>query len=330
MGYTGKRVLVTGAGGFVGSHLVETLVNAGARVTAFVHYNARSDLGNLAHVAEPSLRDVEVVFGDVRDPFMVQRVVRSQEVVFHLAALIGIPYSYHAPQSYVETNVHGTLNVVQAALEAGVARVVQTSTSEVYGTAQYVPIDEKHPLHPQSPYAASKVGADSMAQSYYLSFGLPVAVIRPFNTFGPRQSARAVIPTILAQLATGRKTLRIGSLSPVRDFTFVKDLARAFMLIGECDAAVGSVTNIGTGKGVTVEDVIDCCAKLAGQPPRVEVDDSRIRPQQSEVERLVCDNSKAAALLPWQPQYSLEAGLAETLEFVRANAKSYQPQRYAI
>jgi NAD dependent epimerase/dehydratase len=330
MAYTGRKVLVTGAGGFVGSHLVEELVDAGARVTALVHYNARSDLGNLAH-ADPALRDqVDVVFGDVRDPFMVQRIVKSQDVVFHLAALIGIPYSYHAPQSYVETNVHGTLNVVQAALEAGVGRVVHTSTSEVYGTAQYVPIDEKHPLHPQSPYAASKVGADSMAQSYYLSFGLPVATIRPFNTFGPRQSARAVIPTILSQLVAKQKTLRLGSLSPVRDFTFVKDLVRAFLLIGEEEKAVGTVTNVGTGQGVTVQEIIDSCCKITGARPQIEVDDSRIRPQQSEVERLVCNNTRAAGMLHWEPRHSLERGLRATFEFIAAHAGVYQPQRYAI
>lgn len=330
MAYAGKQALVTGAGGFVGSHLVEELVNAGARVTALVHYNARSDLGNLAHVDLALRNQIEVVFGDVRDPFMVQKVVKSQDVVFHLAALIGIPYSYHAPQSYVETNVHGTLNVVQAALEAGVGRVVHTSTSEVYGTAQYVPIDEKHPLHPQSPYAASKVGADSMAQSYFLSFGLPVATIRPFNTFGPRQSARAVIPTILSQLVTKQKTLRIGSLSPVRDFTFVKDLVRAFLLIGEDEKAVGTVTNIGTGAGVTIQEIVDTCCEITAVRPQIEVDDARVRPQQSEVERLVCNNAEAAGMLHWKPQHSLEQGLRATLEFIEAHADIYQPRRYTI
>jgi NAD dependent epimerase/dehydratase len=330
MEYAGKKVVVTGAGGFVGSHLVEELVNAGARVTALVHYNARSDIGNLAHIPTAARDATEIVFGDVRDPFLVQRVVKSQDVVFHLAALIGIPYSYHAPQSYVQTNIDGTLNVVQASLEAGVGRVVHTSTSEVYGTAQYVPIDEKHPLHPQSPYAASKVGADSMAQSYFLSFGLPVATIRPFITFGPRQSARAVIPTILSQLVSKQKSLRIGSLSPIRDFTFVKDLVRAFLLIGEEEKAVGTVTNVGTGKGVTIQEIVDCCCEITGAHPQIEVDDDRIRPEQSEVERLVCDNSRAAAILNWKPQHSLEHGLQATLEFIAANAAIYQPRRYAI
>lgn len=330
MAYKDKKVLVTGAGGFVGSHLVEELNGAGARVTAFVHYNARNDEGNLAHVSPARRDEAEIVFGDIRDPFMVQRVVRGHDVVFHLAALIGIPYSYHAPQSYVETNIHGTLNVVQAALEAGVGRVVHTSTSEVYGTAQYVPIDEKHPLRPQSPYAASKVGADSMAQSYFLSFGLPVATIRPFNAFGPRQSARAVIPTILSQLVSKQKTLRIGSLEPMRDFTFVKDLVRAFLAVGESPDAIGQVTNVGSGKGVTIREVVDICCGLTGQRPQIEVDDHRIRPEHSEVERLVCDNSRAASAIRWQPQHSLEDGLAATLEFVETHTGIFQPQRYAI
>jgi NAD dependent epimerase/dehydratase len=330
MGYKDKKVLVTGAGGFIGSHLVEALAGAGAHVTAFVHYNARSDEGNLAHL-EPSLRQsIDIVFGDVRDSFMIHRTVRGHDIIFHLAALIGIPYSYHAPQSYVDTNIHGTLNVVQAALEAGAGRVVHTSTSEVYGTAQYVPIDENHPLHPQSPYAASKVGADCVAQSYHLSFGLPVATIRPFNTFGPRQSARAVIPTILSQLVAKRKSLRIGSLTPIRDFTFVKDLVRGFLAVGESQDAVGQVTNVGSGKGVTIGEVVDICCRLAGQRPQVEADDHRIRPEHSEVERLVCDNSRAAATLHWQPQQSLEDGLAETLKFVESHAGAFQPQRYAI
>ena len=330
MAYNGKKVLVTGAGGFVGSHLVEALVAAGAEVTAFVHYNARADCGNLIYASAATRDKIKIVYGDVRDPFMMQKAVRSQEVVFHLAALIGIPYSYHAPQSYVETNINGTLNLVQAALDGGVKRFVQTSTSEVYGTAQYVPIDEKHPLHPQSPYAASKVGADSMALSYWLSFGLPVALIRPFNTFGPRQSARAVIPTILSQLASGRTSLRLGSLTPVRDFTFVKDLARAFLLVGSCDDAIGTVTNVGTGTGVSIGELVECCARVSGQQPQIEVDDDRIRPENSEVERLLCDNSKAKSLLAWEPQDSLEAGLAETFEFIRTHAANYQPQRYAI
>lgn len=330
MGFDGRKVLVTGAGGFIGSHLVEELVGAGARVTAFVHYNARSDVGNLAYV-DAAVRDgVEIVFGDVRDPFMVRKAMQSQEVVFHLAALIGIPYSYHAPHSYVETNIHGTLNVVQAALDAGVSRVVQTSTSEVYGTAQYVPIDERHPLQGQSPYAASKIGADHLALSYFLSFGLPVALIRPFNTFGPRQSARAVIPTILSQLVRRCEVVRIGSLDPVRDFTYVKDTARAFLAVAESDAAVGEVTNVGSGTGVTIGELLDRCCALVGHRPALEAEASRIRPERSEVMRLLCNNEKAARLLGWRPQCSLDEGLRHTWKFVEAHAEIFRPERYSI
>jgi len=330
MGYNGKRVLVTGAGGFIGSHLAEELVTAGAQVTAFVHYNARGDTGNLGYLSAPIRDGAEVVLGDVRDPFMVRSVARSQDIVFHLAALIGIPYSYHAPHSYVETNVHGTLNVLQAALEAGVGRVVHTSTSEVYGTALYVPIDEKHPLQPQSPYAASKVAADSMAMSYFLSFGLPVATIRPFNTFGPRQSARAVIPTILSQLVRRLKVVTIGSLDPVRDFTYVKDIVRAFMIVAESDAAVGQVTNVGSGKAVTIKELLDHCCRITGHQPAIHADETRVRPERSEVMRLLCDNTKAADTLGWRPKVPFEEGLKHTLEFVAQHPELFRPERYAI
>jgi len=330
MDVRGKKVLVTGAGGFIGSHLIEELVLGGAQVRAFVHYNARSDIGNLAHVA-PEVRDqMEIVFGDVRDPFMVRKAVQSQDVVFHLAALIGIPYSYHAPHSYVETNVHGTLNVMQAALEAGVTRVVHTSTSEVYGTAQYVPIDEAHPLQTQSPYSATKVGADSMAWSYYLSFGLPVAIIRPFNAFGPRQSARAIIPTIFSQLVARSETLRVGSLTPLRDFNYVKDLARAFVALAAADAAVGEVTNVGSGEEVTIAELVEQCCAIAGYRPRLEVEAARVRPERSEVMRLWCDNSKVTKITGWHPQGSLAAGLRATFEFVAAHSHLFEPRRYAV
>jgi len=330
MGYAGKKVLVTGASGFIGSHLVEALVAAGAQVTAFVHYNARSDAGNLNDVSAGTRDGMEIVFGDVRDPFMVNKVVRSHAVVFHLAALIGIPYSYHAPQSYVETNVHGTLNVMQAALEAGVEKVLHTSTSEVYGTARYVPIDEAHPLQPQSPYAASKVGADAMALSYHASFGLPVALIRPFNAFGPRQSARAVIPTILSQLVLHVDALRVGALDPIRDFTYVKDLALAFLAVADATDAVGTVTNIGSGTGITIQELVDRCCALVGHRPPIAVDEARIRPEHSEVMRLLCDNSRAATVVRWEPRWTFDAGLAETLDFVRAHPQSFQPARYTI
>ncbi len=330
MQIAGKKALVTGAGGFIGSHLVEALVHAGAEVCAFVHYNARSDIGNLVHVDAAVRKEVEILFGDVRDPFMVKKAVQSRAAVFHLAALIGIPYSYHAPHSYVETNVHGTLNVLQAALEAGVERLVHTSTSEVYGSALYVPIDEKHPLQAQSPYSATKVGADSLANSYFLSFGLPVATLRPFNAFGPRQSARAIIPTILSQLAIKEPRLRLGSLAPIRDFNFVKDLARAFIAIAQADTAVGQVTNVGSGTCVTMEQLVDLCCDLAGYRPQVDVEEERLRPQHSEVLRLQCDNSKMMQSTGWQAQYSLSEGLQETLRFIHDHPQLFQPGRYAI
>lgn len=316
MSYADVRVLVTGGGGFIGSHLVEELAGAGARVTAFVHYNSRRDRGNLVHLDPALLERVEVVFGDVRDAFLVDRVVAGHEVVFHLAALIGVPYSCHAPQSYLDTNVHGTLNVLQAALRAGVGRVVVMSSSEVYGTAQYVPIDERHPLQAQSPYAASKIGAESMAMSYWASLGLPVAIVRPFNTYGPRQSRRAVIPAILAQLARRAPVLRTGATAPSRDFTYVTDTARGLAAIGAGADAVGTVTNLGSGSEVTIGELIARCCALAGYQPRIETDPERARPERGEVMRLLCDPSRAARTVDWRPRVSLDEGLAQTFAFL--------------
>lgn len=329
MGWENERALVTGAGGFIGSHLVEELVQRGARVTALVHYNARSARGNLDFLPAGMRNQIEVVFGDVRDPFSVNRVVRSQSVVFHLAALIGIPYSYHAPHSYVETNIHGTLNVLQAAIEHG-ARVVQTSTSEVYGSALYVPIDEQHPLQPQSPYSASKIGSDSLAISYHRSFELPVTIVRPFNAFGPRQSARAIIPTILSQLARRAPRLRLGSLTPSRDFTYVADLARAFVAAAECEAAVGQVTNFGTGRGVTIGELVEKCCAIADHFPEIEVEESRIRPEASEVTRLLCNNTRAVDLTGWRPQVSFDDGLRRVFEFITDHPPLFAGDHYAI
>lgn len=329
MSLHGKRVLVTGAGGFIGSHLTEALVQAGARTRALVHYNSRGDWG-LLNQLDRDVRDaVEVVLGDVRDRTGVRKAVEGCEVVFHLAALITIPYSYHAPQSYVETNVIGTLNVLEACRDCGVARLVHTSTSEVYGTAQYTPIDERHPLHAQSPYAATKIGADQLAYSYFASFGTPVVIVRPFNTFGPRQSARAVIPTIIMQALAGGE-IKLGSTSPVRDFLFVADTARGFMAAAEADNVCGEVINLGTGRGVTVAGVVEMVGARLDRKLTVRPADERQRPEKSEVYELVCSAAKAAERMGWRPEVGLDEGLARTIAWIDAHRDHYRPERYAI
>jgi NAD dependent epimerase/dehydratase len=330
IGYAGKRVLVTGAGGFIGSHLCEALVEEGARVRAFVRYNGRGDLGHLESLPGATRAAIEVRAGDVRDSRFVREAVSGCERVFHLAALIGIPYSYEAPDSYVGTNVGGTLNLLEAAREARVARVVHTSTSEVYGTARYTPIDEAHPLQPQSPYSASKIGADCLAESYHRSFGLPVVILRPFNTYGPRQSARAVIPTIASQLLAGRETVELGSLHPVRDLTFVTDTVRAFLLAGARDGVVGQVINVGHGEGISVGDLARLIMRAVGREVPMVTADERVRPEASEVQRLVAGAERAHTLLGWEPRVSLRAGLAATIEYVRARPSAYQAERYAV
>jgi NAD dependent epimerase/dehydratase len=324
-----REVLVTGAGGFIGSHLVEELVRAGASVRAMVRYNGRSDLGMLAALP-PEVRDsLEIVHGDVTDPFYVRRMVEGIDTVFHLAALIAIPYSYVAPAYYVSVNVSGTLNVLEAVRELETPRMVHTSTSETYGTAQYTPIDERHPLQPQSPYSASKIGADCMAESFYRSFGTPVATIRPFNTYGPRQSARAVIPTIAAQLVAGRDEIVLGDLRPVRDLTYVKDTARGFMAVAAEDSCVGRVTNIGNGKGITIGELARLVAETAGRPEIAIVEDvKRLRPAKSEVFELVADATYARTHCGWKPQVSLREGLAEVVEYVRENLHRFDVDRY--
>jgi NAD dependent epimerase/dehydratase len=327
--WEGRRVLVTGAGGFIGSHLVESLVREGASVRALVRYNGRSDIGMLAAV-DPEVRsELELVHGDVADPFYVRGIVDGMETVFHLAALIAIPYSYVAPASYVSVNVIGTLNVLQAVQDRGVHRMVHTSTSETYGTARYVPIDEQHPLQPQSPYSASKIGADCMAESFYRSFGTPVATIRPFNTYGPRQSARAVVPTIATQVLGGRDEIRLGSLQPVRDLTFVSDTARAFLAVGEAADCVGQVTNIGNGKGITVGELAHLIAEIAGRPDvQIVTDSDRIRPENSEVFELVADTTMAKKRCGWEPEVSLRDGLAEVVEYIGDNLGLFEVDRY--
>jgi NAD dependent epimerase/dehydratase len=324
-----RKVLVTGAGGFIGSHLVEHLVRAGAEVRAMVRYNGRSEIGALGALDEQSLHSVEIIYSDVTDPFAVRRAVAGVDVVFHLAALIAIPYSYVAPASYTLTNVIGTLNVVEAVRELAIPRMIQTSTSEVYGTARYVPIDESHPLQAQSPYSASKIGADAVAEAFHRAFGTPVATIRPFNTYGPRQSARAVIPTIAAQVVAGRDRVVLGDLRPIRDLTYVEDTVRAFMRIADADACVGQVTNVGSGGGVTIGELAHLIAEIAGRSGIEIVEDSaRIRPPESEVMELVADTSRARRLMDWEPSVSLRDGLAGTIEYVAANLARYDVDRY--
>jgi NAD dependent epimerase/dehydratase len=327
--WQGRKVLVTGAGGFIGSHLVELLVRGGADVRALVRYNGRSDLGMLAAV-DPEVRAaVEIVHGDITDPFYVREIARGRDAVFHLAALIAIPYSYTAPAYYVDVNVTGTLNVLQAVRDLEIPRMVHTSTSETYGTAQYTPIDERHPLQPQSPYSASKIGADAMAESFHRSFGTPVATIRPFNTYGPRQSARAVIPTIAAQVVSGRDRIVLGDLRPVRDLTYVEDTARGFLAVAAADECLGSVTNIGSGKGITIGDLARLIAEVAGRPDLPIVEDTqRLRPAKSEVYELIADATLARKRTGWEPRVDLREGLARVVEYVRANLDRYDVDRY--
>ncbi len=325
-----KRVLVTGAGGFIGSHLVEALVRRGARVRAFVHYNSRNDWGQLERVPRSVLGNTEVVAGDVRDPFFVRTAVEGCEVVFHLAALIPIPYSYQAPQSFVETNVLGTLNVLEACRAVGVARMVHTSTSETYGTAERVPMDETHPLHAQSPYAASKIGADTLVESYVRSYGVPAVTVRPFNTYGPRQSARAVIPAIATQTLARRKRIALGSLTPVRDFNYVSDTVRGFLSVAELDDASGEVFNVGTGKGVAIGEVGRAIIDLCGNGARLVRDEQRVRPGSSEVMHLICDSSKLRTCTSWRPQVSLHEGLERTVEFVARHLGAYKADLYNV
>lgn len=323
----GAKVLVTGAGGFIGSHLVEVLARRGAKVTAMVHYDARADHSNLELVPADVRPSIEVVSGNVEDPYFVASAVRGHDVVFHLAALIAIPFSYVAPASFVATNVNGTLAVLEACRRHGTARLVHTSTSETYGTAQYTPIDEKHPLQGQSPYSASKIAADKLAESYYLSFGLPVATIRPFNTFGPRQSARAVIPTIISQ-ALASPTIRLGSLTPVRDLNFVLDTVEGFIAVAESDAAIGEVVNVGSGSAISIGDLAQKVLQTMGVQKEIVTDAQRIRPEKSEVLTLLCDRRKAEALTGWRPRYTLEQGLSATIEFVRAHQGRFRPDVY--
>ena len=332
----GKKILVTGADGFIGSHLCEALVRAGHDVRAFVLYNSFNSWGWLDTSPADVRASLDVFAGDVRDPHGVRQAMRGCDVVMHLAALIAIPYSYHSPDTYVETNVKGTLNVLQAARELGVAKVVHTSTSEVYGTAQFVPITEEHPLQGQSPYSATKIGADQLALSFFTSFETPVAVIRPFNTYGPRQSARAIIPTIITQLANGRRSIRLGATTPTRDFNYVDDTVRGFIAVAESPRSAGEVINVGSNFEISVGDTAGMIADVMGKHVEIETDSARLRPERSEVERLWADNTKAARLLGWQPEYAgadgFRRGLTRTVEwFTRPeNLRTYKSDLYNI
>jgi NAD dependent epimerase/dehydratase len=327
MDIDGRRVVVTGADGFIGSHLCEALLAQGCHVSAFCFYNSFDSRGWLDTIPAETAAEIEIVMADVRDPHGVRRAFRDTEVVFHLAALIGIPFSYHSPDSYVDTNVKGTLNVLQASRDLELERVVITSTSEVYGTAQTVPISEKHPRRGQSPYSASKIGADALAEAFHRSFEVPVVIARPFNTYGPRQSARAVIPTIIGQLLAGAAELRLGALSPTRDLTFVSDTCSGLIALASCDQAVGRDVNLGTGREVSIGDLAAMLVAITGSSAPIVCEEARLRPSGSEVERLLCDNSLACTLTGWQPSVPLREGLARTVAWFSdpAHRAAYRP-----
>ncbi len=336
MKLNGKKILITGADGFIGSHLTEELVRRGHDVRAFVYYNSFNSWGWLDQSAPEIRKSLDVFSGDIRDPHGVRTAMKGCDIVLHLAALIAIPYSYHSPDTYVDTNIKGTLNIVQAARDLGVSKVVHTSTSEVYGTARFVPITEEHPLQGQSPYSASKIGADQIAMSFYSSFGTPVTIIRPFNTYGPRQSARAVIPTIISQLACGKRNLKLGSIHPTRDFNYVTDTVNGFIAAIDADQAIGEVINVGSNFEVSIGQTVEIIAEIMGATVTIETDDVRLRPEKSEVERLWADNTKAAELLGWKPEYAgldgFRCGLTKTITWFNQpeNLKSYKADIYNV
>ncbi len=325
-----KKILVTGADGFIGSHLTEELLRKGYDVKAFTYYNSFNSWGWLDTLSKPLLDEIEVFSGDIRDPNGVREAMKGVDEVFHLAALIAIPFSYHSPDSYVDTNIKGTLNVLQAARDMGTSRILVTSTSEVYGTAKYVPIDEKHPYQGQSPYSATKIGADRLAESFYKSFELPVSIVRPFNTYGPRQSARAVIPTIITQLLAGKSEIKLGTLTPTRDFNYVKDTVNGFIEISKSDKTIGEEINIATQNEISIGELASELIKQINPKANIICDDVRIRPDKSEVNRLLGSNEKIKELTNWLPEYSLEAGLAETIEFFREHLDRYKTDIYNI
>lgn len=325
-----KKVLVTGADGFIGSHLVEELLNEGYDVRAFVYYNSFNSWGWLDSLPKEKLEKIDVFAGDIRDPNGVREAMKDIDEVYHLAALIAIPFSYHSPDSYVDTNIKGTLNVLQAARDLGTKRILVTSTSEVYGTAKYVPIDENHPFQGQSPYSATKIGADRIAESFYRSFNMPITIVRPFNTYGPRQSARAVIPTIITQLLAGKKEIKLGSLTPTRDFNYVKDTARGFIEIAKSDETIGEEVNIATRQEISIEELAMEMINQINPEAKIICDEQRLRPEKSEVNRLLGENEKIKRLTNWEPQYTLKTGLAETIEFLKENLDKYKVDIYNI
>ena len=336
MNFSSKKILVTGADGFIGSHLTETLIRHGADVRAFVFYNSFNSWGWLDHFSEEIKKEIDVFAGDVRDPHGVREAMTGCDIVFHLAALIGIPYSYHSPDTYVDTNIKGTLNIVQAARELGMVKVIHTSTSEVYGTAQFVPITEDHPLQGQSPYAASKIGADQIAMSFYTTFETPVAIIRPFNTYGPRQSARAIIPTVITQIAHGKRRIKLGSVHPTRDFSYIDDAVQGFIAVAESDKSVGEVINIGSNFEISIGETVRLIAEIMEVDIKIETDQQRIRPEKSEVDRLWADNSKAEKLIGWKPTYAgikgFQNGLKKTIKWFTEleNLKRYKADIYNL
>jgi NAD dependent epimerase/dehydratase len=327
-----KRILVTGADGFIGSHLTEALLSADHKVRAFVYYNSFNSWGWIDSFSPEQKKALEVFCGDIRDPNGVRKAMEGVDVVFHLAALIGIPFSYHSPDSYIDTNIKGTLNVLQAARQEGVKKVLVTSTSEVYGTARYVPIDEGHPLQPQSPYSASKISADAMAESFWRSFDLPLTIVRPFNTYGPRQSARAVIPTIITQLLAGSKEIKLGDLRPARDFVYVKDTVKGFIKLAECDKAMGETVNIATGEEISIGDIAGKIVTLINPAASITTDKVRMRPAKSEVERLCGCNKKLSRLTGWTPDTRIDTGICETIQWfkIKSNLHNYKTDIFNV
>ncbi len=325
-----KKVLVTGSDGFIGSHLTEELVRKGYEVKAFVYYNSFNNWGWLDSLPKDVMDHIEIFQGDIRDPNGVSEAMKGCQAVFHLAALIAIPFSYHSPDTYVDTNIKGTLNVLQAARHLGTERVLVTSTSEVYGTAQYVPIDEKHPYQGQSPYSATKIAADRLAESFYRSFELPVTIVRPFNTYGPRQSARAVIPTIITQLLSGKDRIKLGSLTPTRDFNYVKDTVNGFIAMYQSEKTIGQEINIATQQEISIGELAEELIRQINPKARIECEENRLRPEKSEVNRLLGSNRKIMELTDWKPQYTFEQGLAETVEFLRNNLDKYKVDIYNL